>query len=98
MSNPFTLTFGKKPSNYISRPSDSSLVIDSFTSDIASEQVYIITGIRGSGKTVLMTSIVKELANNDDFIIVDLNSEKDLLEGFASELYENSKVKSQGQL
>lgn len=93
MSNPFTLTFGKKPLNYISRNNDTKIILDSFLSENPSEQVFIITGIRGSGKTVLLTSITKELYDNEDFIIVDLNPDKDLLEGLASELYENSKVK-----
>lgn len=52
----------------------------------------MITGIRGSGKTVTMTAISKELQEHDDFIVVDLNSDKDLLEGLASELYQNSKI------
>lgn len=94
MSNPFTLTFGKKPLNYISRNIDSKTILDSFLSENPSEQVFIITGIRGSGKTVLLTSVTKELSELEDFIIVDLNPDKDLLEGLASELYENSKVKN----
>ena len=94
MMNPFTLTFGKKPISYISRPKDSQLIIDSFNQDPASEQVYIITGIRGSGKTVMLSAITKQFLMDDNWIVVDLNSEKDLLEGFASELYQNAKVKS----
>jgi hypothetical protein len=93
MSNPFILTFGKKPTQYISRPKAIQRILDSFTSTPSPEQIFMITGIRGSGKTVTMTAISKELQENDEFIVVDLNSDKDLLEGLASELYQNSKVK-----
>lgn len=94
MSNPFTLTFGKKPQNFISRNTDTHNILESFLSPTPAEQVFIITGIRGSGKTVLLTSITKELSLYEDFIVVDLNPDKDLLEGLASEIYENSKVKN----
>ncbi|MBQ7641736.1 MAG: ATP-binding protein [Acholeplasmatales bacterium] len=92
MSNPFILTFGKKPNQYISRPKAIQRIIESFTSTPSPEQIYMITGIRGSGKTVTMTAISKELQEHEDFIVVDLNSDKDLLEGLASELYQNSKI------
>jgi hypothetical protein len=94
MVNPFTLTFGKKPLHYIDRLKDTQTIIESFTQEPASEQVYIITGLRGSGKTVLLSSITKKFLEEDDWIVADLNSEKDLLEGLASELYQNGKVKS----
>ena len=94
MVNPFTLTFGKKPNNYISRPRDTQIIIDNFEQEPSSEQVYIITGIRGSGKTVMLSTITKYFLAQNDWIVVDLNPEKDLMEGLASELYQNSKVKS----
>ena len=94
MANPFTLTFGKKPNSYISRPKDTEAIIDSFNQEPASEQVFVITGIRGSGKTVMLSTIIKHFIDEDDWIVVDLNSEKDLMEGLASELYQNGKVKS----
>ncbi len=93
MNNPFTLSFGKKPLNYIYRIKDTDLVIESFTQEPSTNQLYVITGIRGSGKTVLITALTKAFYEMEDWIIVDLNPDKDLIEGLASELYENSKIK-----
>ena len=93
MNNPFVLTFGKKPTQFISRPKDIQKIVDSFSAEIPSEQVFIITGVRGSGKTATLSVISKHFIEENDWIVIDLNSEKDLLEGFASELYQNSKVK-----
>jgi hypothetical protein len=40
----------------------------------------LISGIRGSGKTVLMTSVAKELAATGEWYVADLNPTQDLLE------------------
>lgn len=93
MTNPFVLTFGKKPTQFISRPKDIQEIIDNFSAETPSKQVFMITGIRGSGKTSMLTVISKHFMDEKDWIVIDLNSEKDLLEGLASELYQNSKVK-----
>ena len=66
MSNPFILTFGKKPTQYISRPKAIQRILDSFTSAPSPKQIFMITDIRGSGKTVTMTAISKELQENDE--------------------------------
>ena len=57
MNNPFTLSFGKKPLQYISRISQTNQILETFRSDVPSTQIFMITGVRGSGKTVMMTSI-----------------------------------------
>lgn len=84
--NPYTLVFGKEPNQVISRISQTSAIIDSFSSESPTQQVYMITGVRGSGKTVFMTEISKKIKNNGDWIIVELNPEKNLLEGLAAKL------------
>ena len=86
-NNPFNLTFGKEPAQMISRISQTEEIMDSFTSENPNQQVYMITGVRGSGKTVFMTSIQKRLQNDDSWITVELNSSGDMLQEFASKLY-----------
>lgn len=87
MYNPFTLAFGKKPLRYISRLMYTNKVIDSFTAEVPSAQVYMITGVRGSGKTVFMTNIVSEMREKKDWYAIELNTDGDLLSDLASKLY-----------
>jgi len=94
MMRSFTLIFGKKPVNYISRLRNIEQIKTSFNSKYPSEQAYFISGLKGSGKTVLMTEVSNEFEKEEDWIVVNINPEKDLLEGLASELYLNTKIKN----
>ena len=78
-ANPFTLSFGKKPLQYISRLTETNQILESFCAEIPSNQIYMITGVRGSGKTVMMTNIASELRKREDWIVVELNPTRDLL-------------------
>ena len=90
MGNPFSLTFGKKPSETIERPFQTSEILDAFCSDPINLQIYMITGIRGSGKTVLLTELTNRLRTDDDWIVIDLNPASDLLQSLAAKLIKNS--------
>ena len=85
--NPFTLAFGKEPTTYISRFSQTNNIIETFDSDNPTHQVYMITGVRGSGKTVLLTHIAKEMMQKKDWITEELNTNGDLLHSLAAKLY-----------
>lgn len=85
-SNPYSLVFGKAPNQIISRPVPSEEILSAFLSERPSKQMYIITGIRGSGKTVLMTEISKAISDYPDWIVIELNPERDLLATLASKL------------
>ncbi len=87
MNNPFTLSFGKKPLQCISRISQTNQIIDSFEAEIPSNQIFMITGVRGSGKTVLMTSIAGKLRAEEQWIVIELNPSRDLLQSLAAKLY-----------
>ena len=89
--NPFSLTFGKSPNELVSRYEYAEEIINTFKSHVPSSQAYLIQGIRGSGKTVLMTLVEKELQKDKDWIIVDLNSTQDLLSDFAMRLVDSFK-------
>ena len=88
MENPFTITFGKQPDRLISRYEDTDRIISTFSADHAVSQAYLIEGIRGSGKTVLMTTVAKILADRKDWIVINLNPTMDLLSAFAIRLQE----------
>lgn len=56
IDNPFTIAFGKEPYTIVSRDNDLKEIYSSFSSDHPESDVYILTGIRESGKTVLSLS------------------------------------------
>lgn len=93
MNNPFSTTFGIEPSNYIKRNKESEKIISEFSSESPSNYVYIITGLRGSGKTVLLSSIANHFMNEKDWVVVDPGPKDNILENIASELFENGKTK-----
>lgn len=84
--NPYTLVFGREPKQMIARPVPEETVVESFTEEDPSQQVYIITGVRGVGKTVFMTDVSNRLKRDPDWIAVELNTERNLLEGLAAKL------------
>lgn len=84
--NPYTLVFGREPAQMITRIASSEEVLSEFTSERPSQQVYMITGVRGSGKTVFMTSIGAALEKHDNWIVEELNPERDLLTQLVSKL------------
>ena len=86
--NPFTITFGKQPNKLVSRYEDSDRMISTFEADNAVSQTFLIQGLRGSGKTVLMTSVAKVLEEKDNWIVINLNPTMDLLSSFAARISE----------
>ena len=89
----FTLTFGQEPSSYIKRDDVAKEICDDFFLDFPLSHVYVITGVRGSGKTVLLTSISKKIAEKKDWIVVDVNPNREILSQVAAGLYECPAVK-----
>ena len=57
--NPYTISFGRIPNQYISRTVLIDNIIESLESDQVEEQAFKLTGIRGTGKTVTLTEIEK---------------------------------------
>lgn len=86
MGNPFSLMFGKIPAQSIERPVLSTEIRESFLAEVPTQQVFMITGVRGSGKTVLLTEISRQLESRGDWIVVDLTPERDLLNTLAAAL------------
>lgn len=93
-NNPFTLTFGKEPAMSISRPVQKQIIIDNINANIPSSNVYMITGVRGSGKTVMLTDIQKEVSKDKSWVVIELSPERDMLQALAAKLYSDSTIKS----
>ena len=84
--NPYTMTFGRSPEQLIERLAQMNEIIRVFRAEPPAQQAYIITGVRGAGKTVFMTEAVRRLEKWSDWITVELNPERDLLTGLAAKL------------
>lgn len=93
-ANPFSLMFGKEPDQLIDRALQSNEICNAFLSEKPPSQAYLITGVRGSGKTVMLTEIQKRLAANPDFVAVELNPDRDLLQQLAARLYDDRRFSS----
>ena len=83
MQNPFTTTFSKIPKYTYIHTEKTEEVLENFIYDRPSESVYKVTGVRGSGKTVILAKIEEELKNNSDtyknWLIFDVNPTRDIL-------------------
>lgn len=92
-TNPFTLSFGKEPKSLINNLSQFDEIKNSFLSNNPVSTTYLLTGVRGSGKTVLLARLAKYFEKLDDWIVVELNPETDMLEYLASNIYEQANLK-----
>lgn len=85
--NPYAISFGRIPNKYISR----SVIIDDIIAILESnpveEQAFKITGIRGTGKTVTLTAIEREIKENSEWVVIGLRSNGDLLTDLIANLY-----------
>lgn len=88
-NNPFSISFGTEPGELISREEQLSEIEESFLEDVPLSQAYIITGVRGTGKTVSLTKIRKVFEAKEDWIALEINSFGDSLNELVSKLYDN---------
>lgn len=85
-SNPFSLVFGREPGEIILRKEETESVIRTFAREEPSQQAYMITGIRGSGKTVFMSAVSDYFSGQKDWVCVELSTEQDMLKSLAAKL------------
>ena len=91
-NNPFLVSFGQKPEYYVSRVSEYMNVISNFSSIHPPTMCYMITGVRGSGKTVFMTDITDNF-RNEGWIVVDLIPNSNMIASLISHLYNEKSLK-----
>ena len=90
MRNPYSLVFGIEPEQYISRISQMEQIVESLKND--SQRLYMITGVRGSGKTVFMSEIKNTFAANKNWVVIELSTERNMLESLVSKLAAQDKI------
>ena len=86
MSNPYTLVFGQPPLEIIERKSQAERIISEFCQEHPSNYLNLVTGIRGCGKTVFITQIANRLKEKKEWIIINLNPQRELLTALAAKL------------
>lgn len=86
MSNPYTLVFGQPPLEIIERKAQADRIISEFCEARPSNYINLVTGIRGCGKTVFITQIANRLQKKKEWIVINLNPQRDLLTALAAKL------------
>lgn len=84
------ITFGRKPIEYISRPYQTDEIITMFTEEPTTDQIYIIRGPRGSGKTVLLSDLGNRLEADDEWTVIRCAPTGDILHMIAEGLGQKS--------
>ena len=84
MKNPYSLVFGIEPTEFVSRLAQNDEIVDSLVEGI--QRIFMVTGVRGSGKTVFLTHIKSQFLQMKDWEVVELSTERDMLNGLVSKL------------
>ena len=84
--NPFTMDFGREPNEFIPRLKAMDELVGAFISELSPQHIAMITGVRGSGKTVFMTNACKRISELGNWTTVELSPEQDLLESLVKKL------------
>ncbi|MBQ7060080.1 MAG: ATP-binding protein [Firmicutes bacterium] len=92
MQNPFTISFGKEPYEYINRTRQENSIIEDFQQEYAPNNVAIILGPRGSGKTVMLNHIANFFEKDDSWIVVRLSIATDMLSSLSQKLQTSKKL------
>ena len=89
MSNPYTLVFGQPPLEMVERRAQAERIISEFCQERPANYLNLVTGIRGCGKTVFITRIASQLQEKKEWIVVNLNPQRELLTALAAKLASN---------
>ena len=101
MQNPFVTTYSKIPDNSYIPTDQTTEIVENFSYDRPSESVYKITGVRGSGKTVLLAKVEEEISKMGDagWRIYRLSPTKDMLQQLLAQMVDDmGKVGSKGRV
>jgi hypothetical protein len=94
-SNPFTIIFGVEPQSIIPRNEEYHKIVGEFESSNPLSPAFVITGVRGCGKTVLMTSIQNYFSEKANWYVLRLNPDLDLYSSAISQLGEYITLKDE---
>ena len=94
--NPFNPNFGKVPQLFLDRNQIVNEYISELDSNLDSPlQTSVIYGVRGSGKTSLLTDISNQLCEKGHWIVIDLTTNQNLIPTLTYSLYQEATSKFQ---
>ena len=97
MQNPFTTTYSKIPASSYIPTEQVEEILQNFTYEQPSESVYKITGVRGSGKTVLLASVEQKMESEEmkqnGWYVYRLSPARDMLRQLLSFLARDGIIK-----
>ena len=86
ITNPFNPSFGKRPSHFFGRQDITRSIVSAIDDENSPWRTTLVTGIRGSGKTALLSDIRINLENSDAVAIYVVPNES-ILENVLVQLY-----------
>lgn len=86
--NPFAINFGTIPTQYIARTLVTDEIITELENEAMQNPCFMLSGVRGSGKTVTMTAIEREMKSKDDWIVIGLSPQLDMINSLVAKLYD----------
>jgi len=85
--NPYAISFGRIPTQYISRTLVIDEIIELMNDEDSKEQAFKLTGMRGAGKTVTLTAIERELKKDEKWIVIGIRSGAEITKELIAQLY-----------
>lgn len=93
MTNPFVTGFGIVPGNYAQRKKETESLEMELNKDSSKGRVFILTGVRGCGKTVFLTYISSLIEKKDDWVVAYPGFKDNLLEDTVWQISQSLKNK-----
>ena len=97
MQNPFTTTFSKAPVYTYISTDQADTITEELSYDFPTESVYKITGVRGSGKTVVLAKVEEfysdEYNRSKGWLVYRLSPSRDMLRQLAAMLYKEDFIR-----
>ena len=78
--SPFNPMFGKRPQTFVGRADIIENLLGSYHDPNAPERITILSGVRGCGKTSILSDITSILEEDSDWIVINSSSTDHLLE------------------
>lgn len=88
--NPFMVTFSRQPVEYIKRDEQSRLIQSTFLGNPVTDQIFLILGVRGTGKTVLLYQMADFFEKGADWIVIRCTATGDIINFVAQSLIQES--------